>query len=270
MSVSGRAKAGKLFREQGQSMSGAEKTDVRLDVRLVALGLCESRAKAQAAIEAGGVLVDGVVVDKPSRIVGPGAVIRVAPAHPWVSRAGVKLAAALDHFCIDPAGRVCLDLGASTGGFSEVLLARGAEHVTAVDVGRDQLHPRLRGHPRLTAFEGLDARLLRAAQLPQPPDLIVCDVSFIALAKLLPGPLALSARDADLVALIKPQFEAGREAPRDKAGLIAPELARRIAHEAAGALDGLAGFKLAGLIDSPILGGEGAVEVLAHFHRAAP
>lgn len=248
-------------------MSGAEKSGVRLDVMLVALGLCETRAKARAAIEAGGVIVDGAVADKPAKLVSPEAVIEVTPAHPWASRGGVKLAAALDQFSVDPAGRVCLDIGASTGGFSDVLLSRGADHVTAVDVGRGQIHPRLRDHPRLTVFEDLDARNLRAAQLPQPPDLVVADASFISLGMLLPHPLSLAAKEADLIVLIKPQFEAGREEPRNKAGLIAPDRAKEIAHTAAAALDGLAGFALQAMLDSPIRGGEGAVEALAHFRR---
>lgn len=234
---------------------------VRLDAALVARGVFASRARAQAAIAGGLVTVDGAVADKAGQLVGPDAVLAAQEPWPWVSRAGVKLAAALDAFGVDPAGRICLDIGASTGGFTDVLLARGAAHVTAVDVGRGQLDPRLGADPRVTALEGLDARALAAGDLKGPPDLIVCDASFISLVKLLPAPLALAAPQATLIALVKPQFEAGR-ARIGKGGRVADDVAGDVAQETAAALDGLAGFAVRGLIDSPIRGGEGAREFL--------
>lgn len=230
-------------------------------------GLAESRAKAQAAIEAGGVRVNGVVIEKPSASIAENAALDVTPAHPWVSRGGVKLAFALDHFGVDPAGSVCLDVGSSTGGFTHVLLHRGAEHVTAVDVGRDQMHARLRDDPRVTILENTDARTLTSARLPQPPDLVVCDASFIALSQILPVPLGLAAHAADALVLIKPQFEAGKETQRDKRGHLPDAVAHDVAGNVADALNGLADFRLAGFVASPIRGGEGALEWLAHLRR---
>ena len=183
---------------------------VRIDRLLVERGLFESRAKAQAAIEAGLVEADDIPVTKASQEIALDAVLRAEVAHPWVSRAGVKLAAALDHFALDPHGRVCLDVGASTGGFSEVLLTRGAQRVYAIDVGRGQLHPHLRGRSELLSLEGTDIRELDPARLAEPPDFVVIDVSFISLKLVVPAALDLAARRADLLALVKPQFETGR------------------------------------------------------------
>src|SRR5215475_4876072 len=177
----------------------------RIDRLLVERGLFASRAKAQAAIAAGRVTADGIVVSRPSDEIAADAELCAEPAHPFVSRGGVKLAAALDHFGFDPAGRVCLDVGASTGGFTEVLLARGARRVYAVDVGHGQLHARLRGRPEVLVFEHTDIRTLPPERLPAPPDLVVIDVSFISLKLALPPALALVRRRAQLVALIKPQ-----------------------------------------------------------------
>src|SRR5215213_539645 len=185
------------------------KTRMRADRLLVDRGLFESRAKAQAAIEAGGVTADGALVSKPSAEIAIGAALSAAPAHPWVSRGGVKLSAALDHLGFDPAGRVCLDVGASTGGFTEVLLARSARRVYAIDVGRDQLHPRLRERPEIVSLEASDIRNIQAGQLAEQPDFITIDVSFISLKHVLPAALALAALPVHLVALIKPQFETG-------------------------------------------------------------
>lgn len=235
----------------------------RADLLLVARGLAESRARAQAAIAAGGVTADGAPVSRASQLLDAKAALTVAPPHPWVSRGGVKLAFALDRFAVDPAGRHCLDIGASTGGFTEVLLARGAAHVVAVDVGRDQLHASLRGDPRVTAREGTDARALTAVDVAPAPSLIVCDASFIGLEKILPAPLALAAPRATLVALVKPQYESG---PR-KGALLSPAAAFQIAEGVAHRLDGVAGFAVKGLADSPILGGEGAPEFLLHAER---
>jgi 23S rRNA (cytidine1920-2'-O)/16S rRNA (cytidine1409-2'-O)-methyltransferase len=235
---------------------------VRADVLLVARGLVESRAKARAAIEAGGVRADGAVVARPSDLIAAEARIVVASPYPWVARSGVKLAGALDAFGIDPAGRVCLDVGASTGGFTQVLLARGAARVYAVDVGRGQIHASLRGDPRVVVLERTDARALTRELLPQAPSLVVCDVSFIGAAKALAVPLSLAAASADLVVLIKPQFEAG-----PGAGVLDDDGARSVAQAALAALDGLAGFCVIASIDSPLRGREGNLELLAHARR---
>ncbi len=239
---------------------------VRLDQLLVARGLAETRAKARAAIEAGGVIVAGATAVKAGVLVEEGAALEVRPAHPWVSRGGVKLAHALDVFGVDPGRRLCLDLGASTGGFTEVLLTRGAARVVAVDVGHGQLHDKLKADPRVTNLEGLDARALTRAHLPAAPDLIVADVSFIGLAKALPAALSLAAPRADVIALIKPQFEAG-PGQGDKAGVVPERIAREAAAETMAALDGLEGFALLAYCDSPIRGGAGNLEFLAHARR---
>ena len=182
----------------------------RADTLLVERGLFESRAKAQAAIAAGLVTADDVPVRKASDAVAVDAALAAAPAFPWVSRGGVKLADALERFGVAVAGRVCLDVGASTGGFSEVLVDRGARLVCAVDVGTGQLHARLRGEPRIVSLEQTDIRALDRARLAAPPDFITIDVSFISLKLVLPAAFALAARPAHVLALVKPQFEAPR------------------------------------------------------------
>jgi len=236
---------------------------VRADLLLVSRGLAESRAKAAAAILAGGVRADGAPVDKPSALIEETAALEVTPPFPWVSRGGVKLAAALAAFAVDPAGRICLDVGASTGGFTHVLLAVGAARVYAVDVGHGQLHPTLGADPRVVALERTDARTLSRAHLPEAPSLIVCDASFIGAAKVLAAPLALAAARADLIVLIKPQFEAG-----PGRGVLREDIARAAAAAAVAGLDGLAGFRRVAIIDSPIRGGDGNLELLLHARRA--
>lgn len=238
----------------------------RADILLVERGLAASRTQAQAAIAAGGVQADGAPVLKPSDLIAETAHLAFAPAHPWASRGGIKLAAALDAFGLDPAGRVCLDIGASTGGFTDVLLSRGAAQVYAVDVGQGQLLARLKDDPRVVSREQTDARALTRADIPEPPSLIVCDASFIGLEKILPAPLALAAREADLVALVKPQFEAGPGAP-GKNGVLEEAVARNAAGAAIAALDGLAGFSVIAFCDSPITGGDGNLEMLVHARR---
>ena len=183
---------------------------MRADRLLVERGLFESRAKAQAAIAAGLVTADDAPVAKASDEIAADARLAAKQAYPFVSRGGVKLAAALDHFGFDPAGRIGLDVGASTGGFTDVLLERGAKRVYAVDVGHGQLHARLRARSDVALFENTDIRGLAASLLPEPPGLVVADVSFISLKLVLPAALALAHPPAQLVALIKPQFEAGR------------------------------------------------------------
>ncbi|MCL4716528.1 MAG: TlyA family RNA methyltransferase [Hyphomonadaceae bacterium] len=237
---------------------------VRADVLLVSRGLAESRAKARAAIEAGGVTADGAIVEKPSDLLREDAALEATAPHPWVSRGGVKLAAALDAFGVDPRGRVCLDVGASTGGFTDVLLARGAAKVYAVDVGGGQLHARLRADARVASLEHTDARALTRDHIPEAPSLIVCDVSFIGAAKALAAPLSLAAARADLIALIKPQFEAGPH----KRAVLDEATARAAGEQAIAALDGLAGFARLAAIDSPIRGGDGNLELLLHARRS--
>ncbi|MFP4517893.1 MAG: TlyA family RNA methyltransferase [Oceanicaulis sp.] len=235
---------------------------MRADRYLVEHGFFETRARAQAAIAAGGVRADGRRVEKASAKIAPGAVIEAEPAHPWVSRAALKLAAGLDAFAIDPTDRVCLDVGASTGGFTEVLLARGAAFVAAVDVGRDQLHASLRGDPRVLNLEATDARKLTLERIGgRAPSLVVCDASFIALEKVLPTPLALAAPKASLVALFKPQFEVGR-AHVGKGGLVTDLAAVAAAQDKARAFLHGAGFDLIGEIESPVTGGDGNREYL--------
>ena len=235
----------------------------RADLVLVARGLVESRAKARAAIEAGGVTADGARVGRASDMISENAALEVTPPHPWVSRGGVKLAAALDAFGVDPAGRTCLDVGASTGGFTDVLLSRGAALIYAVDVGSGQLHAKLRGDARVVSLEQTDARTLTRARITHAPSLIVCDVSFIGAIKALATPLTLAAEHADLVALIKPQFEAGP----GKGGVLDEATAREAGAQAIAALDGVEGFRLVASIDSPIRGGDGNLELLLHMRR---
>ena len=186
-------------------------------------------------------------------------------AHPWVSRGGVKLAAGLDFFGIDPAGRVCLDVGASTGGFTEVLLARGAASVVAVDVGRDQLHPQIASDSRVTNWSGTDARTLTPSHFPEPPSLIVCDASFISLRLVLPPVLALVAPAAQLVSLIKPQFELGPGATRK--GIVRDAERREIACIAVRNLLEECGWTVLGVEKSPISGGDGNIEFLIGAQR---
>ena len=236
----------------------------RADLLLVERGLFESRAKAQAAIAAGLVSADGRPVKKASDEIRPDAALEASPEHPWVSRGGVKLAHALDRFGIAAGGRVGLDVGSSTGGFTEVLLARGAAGVTAVDTGRDQLHRSLRADPRVSLFEATDIRALEA--LDPAPDLVVTDVSFISLALVLPAMTALAAPTADLVALIKPQFEVGRAAI-GKNGVVRDTAAQVAAVERIKAATEALGWQIVAVIDSPIAGGEGNREFLMHARR---
>jgi 23S rRNA (cytidine1920-2'-O)/16S rRNA (cytidine1409-2'-O)-methyltransferase len=228
---------------------------LRADRLLVERGLFESRAKAQAAIAAGLVTANAAPVRRPSDEIAVDAALCAEPAFAWVSRGGVKLAAALDRFGVDVAGRVCLDVGASTGGFCEVLLARDARRVYAVDVGTGQLHPRLRGRADIVSMERTDIRALAPAALPEPPDVVTIDVSFISLKHVLPAAIALAARPADIVALIKPQFEVTR-ADAKKGIVRDPQVHRRVCEEIAGFAAGL-GLERVALCDSPIEGGDG-------------
>lgn len=232
----------------------------RIDRLLVERGLFESRARAQAAIAAGLVSADGLPVRRPSDEIAADAVLQARPEHPWVSRGGLKLVAALDAFAIDPAGHVCLDVGASTGGFTDVLLARGAQRVYAVDVGRAQLHPRMRERPEVIVLEETDIRALSAARMPEPPELIVIDVSFISLKLALPPALALAAPAARLVALIKPQFEAERR--HNKKGIVRDPTVHAAVCSDLSEFVRTHGWRILGVVPSPVTGGDGNREFL--------
>jgi 23S rRNA (cytidine1920-2'-O)/16S rRNA (cytidine1409-2'-O)-methyltransferase len=248
----------------------------RADIALVERGLFESRAKARAAIEAGLVVADGVRVAKPSESLSPEAVVAAQAPHPWVSRGGVKLAHALERFGFDPSGRLCLDIGASTGGFTQVLLERGAARVIALDVGHGQLHAMLANEPRVVSLEKTDARMLtrdvienaagQAGIDASAPVMIACDVSFIGLDKVLPPVLALATPRSELVALIKPQFEAG--AGRRKGGVVKDAAMHERVCEDITLLVRSLGWDVLDIEPSPILGGEGNREFLLGARRA--
>jgi 23S rRNA (cytidine1920-2'-O)/16S rRNA (cytidine1409-2'-O)-methyltransferase len=240
-------------------------TRKRADVVLVERGFFASRARAQEAIAAGLVTVNGAIIRKASDSVPEEAVITAEQPHPYVSRGGVKLAAALDVFQIDPKDKICLDIGASTGGFTEVLLKRGASHVYAVDVGHSQLHPNVVGNARVTNLEGTDARSLNADIIPQATDLLVSDVSFISLKLVLPTAIALLKPHAELAVLVKPQFEAGRD--HVKKGIVRDGAVHRAVCEDMTAFIASLGFEIMGLIPSPIEGGDGNREFLLGARR---
>lgn len=204
---------------------------------------------------------DGRPVAKASELIAEDAALEAAPAHPWVGRGALKLVHALDRWPVTVAGRIVLDVGASTGGFTEVCLSRGAVRVYAVDVGREQLHPKLTADPRVVSLEATDARALTPALIPDSPGLVVTDVSFISLAKALPAALALAAPGADLIALVKPQFEAG-PGKVGKGGMVSDPAARAEALAGVEAFLAGAGWTVQASVDSPILGGDGAREFL--------
>lgn len=235
-------------------------TRQRADRLLVERGLFPSRTKAQAAIAAGLVTANAAPVRKASEEIAVDAALSATPAHPYVSRGGVKLAAALDHFKFDPQGRICLDVGASTGGFTQVLLERGAKRVYAVDVGHGQLHESLRGRPEIVSSEQTDIRTLSAAQLNEPPDFVTVDVSFISLKLALPPALALAKPPAQLIALIKPQFEAGRA--QAKKGIVRDPAVHAAVCDDISAFVASLGWRVLGIIPSPIAGGDGNAEFL--------
>lgn len=238
----------------------------RADQLLVERGFFESRARAQAAIAAGLVTAGGTPVRKASEGVPVDAEIVAQAPHPYVSRGGLKLAAALDAFGFDPAGRICLDIGASTGGFSDLFLQKGAKHVVAVDVGRDQLHASLRDDDRISNFEARDIRGIEPGELPGDPDLAAIDVSFISLKLVLPAAARLLAQRCEIAALIKPQFEAGRAAL--KKGILRDEAVQaQVCSEIRGVVEAL-GFVVVGLIPSPIEGGDGNREFLIGARRS--
>lgn len=240
----------------------------RADQLLVEQGLVDSRTKAQALILAGLVSCAGRRVGKPGELISVGTVLTVkGPAHPWVSRGGLKLAHALDRFGICVEGKVALDIGASTGGFTDVLLSRGAKRVHAVDVGHGQLAWKLRQDSRVVVHERLNARRLTREHIGERVDIITCDASFIGLATVLPAPLALAADQAELVALIKPQFEAGPDRV-GKGGVVRdPAIQREVCERAAARVATQPGWIVVGIIESPILGPEGNREFLLYAGR---
>lgn len=235
---------------------------LRLDKALLSRGLVETRSRARDLIVRGAVQVSGLVETKPGMLVRDDAPIVLLEDAEYVSRGALKLVAALDAFGFDPDGRRALDVGASTGGFTDVLLRRGAAHVTAVDVGHGQLHARLAGDPRVTSLEGRDARTLGEDDTGGPVAAIVADVSFISLKKALPSALELAAPGAWLVALVKPQFEAGRAAV-GKGGVVRDEAVRAAQADKISAwVDSLPGWRVAGVVPSPVAGGSGNLEYL--------
>jgi 23S rRNA (cytidine1920-2'-O)/16S rRNA (cytidine1409-2'-O)-methyltransferase len=234
---------------------------MRLDLFLVQRGMAPTRSKAQDLIKRRVVLVHGKTASKAGLEVREGDPVIVEEIRQYVARSAHKLIAALDHFGLSPAGLTCLDVGASTGGFTEALLERGAARVYAVDVGRDQLHPSLRGDARVVSLEAVDARALTPARFNAPVEAVTCDVSFISLAKVLPAVLSLAAKGAWLVALAKPQFEAGR-ALVGKGGVVKDEAARRGAAAGVAACIEAAGWTVLGSLPSPLKGQDGNEETL--------
>ncbi len=260
-------------------MPDAAASGARLDAELVRRGLVRSRATAVEAVEQGLVTVDGVPASKPALRVGPDAELAVAGADHYVSRGAHKLIGALDAFGVDPAGRVCLDAGASTGGFTQVLLERGAAHVYAVDVGHGQLAAQLREDPRVVNLEGQNLRhLTRASAAFSPyreelartgwPTLVVGDLSFISLTQLIEPLAALADPDADLLLLVKPQFEVGRGGVKE--GIVRDRARRQETASTVLWAAWDAGLGALGVVDSPIAGGSGNREYLVHLRRGAP
>ena len=237
----------------------------RADLLLVERGLFESRARAQAAIEAGNVIANGKIIAKPSETIPEDASIQAEPAHRWVSRGGVKLSAALDQYPIDIENHVCVDVGSSTGGFTEVLLANGASLVYAVDVGRGQLHLSLHDQAKIVSMEETDIRSLAGKRLEIRPDVVVIDVSFISLKQILPAVLPLAASPMHLLALIKPQFEAGRE-PAKKGIVRDADIHRAVCDDIAAFAQSL-GCTDIKVFPSSITGGDGNAEFFIGARR---
>ncbi|MDB5632524.1 MAG: TlyA family methyltransferase [Tardiphaga sp.] len=237
----------------------------RADLLLVERGLFESRARAQAAIEAGLVTADDKLVAKASESIPEDAVLQAQPAHPFVSRGGVKLSGALERYPIEIEDHICLDVGASTGGFTEVLLANGASMVFAIDVGRSQLHPSLRGHPKIVSMEETDIRAYENKRLPARPDVVVIDVSFISLKAVLPVALSLAAAPMHLLALIKPQFEAPRK--HSKRGIIKDAAVHQAVCDDIAAFAATQGCTDIEIFPSSIAGGDGNLEFFLGARR---
>ncbi|MEP2234376.1 MAG: TlyA family RNA methyltransferase [Alteripontixanthobacter sp.] len=244
-------------------------TKLRIDQLLVERGLAESRARAQALVMAGLVFSGEAKLAKPGQQIAADAPLDVRGRdHPWVGRGGIKLAHALAAFGLDPAGAIAMDIGSSTGGFTDVLLQNGAAHVFAVDSGTNQLAWKLRQDDRVSVLEQTSARILTAEQIDRPCDWVVCDASFISLAKVLEVPLALAAPDCRLVALIKPQFEVGRDEVGKKGVVSDPVLHTRVCDEVRAWLES-EGWQIQGIVQSPITGPQGNIEFLISAWRAA-
>lgn len=239
---------------------------MRADKRLVELGHYESRARAQAAIKAGLVSINGRALQKPSDKIPEDADVQAGKEHPYVSRGGLKLAHALAHFGVDPRGKVCLDIGSSTGGFTQVLLLAGAEHIYAVDVGHGQLHESLRGHAQITSMERQDARTLNSDMLSQTPTLLVCDASFISLTKVLGTAMALLSAGDEMITLVKPQFEVGKQGIGKGGLVLSPQLAQD-SLEMVKNWTTEQGWTVLGTTNSPIKGGSGNREYLLHARK---
>jgi 23S rRNA (cytidine1920-2'-O)/16S rRNA (cytidine1409-2'-O)-methyltransferase len=240
---------------------------IRLDQALEQRGLLPSRARARDAVLRGTVTVNGIVASKPNQPVGPDDVLALDdPAAGYVSRAALKLQAGLAVGGIDPGGKTCLDLGASTGGFTQVLLEHGARKVYAVDVGHGQLHPSIAADARVVAMEGTNGRDLTAEVIGEAIDLLVCDISFVSVTKVLEAPLSLCRQGAEAVILIKPQFEVGREAV-GKGGIVSDEGAIASAIEAVLRFMAALGWATVARVPSPISGGDGNRETVAVFRR---
>lgn len=234
---------------------------MRADLFLVEHGYAKSRNEAQAAIRAGLVRANGSAIEKPSQSLDASVSIEYSKPHPYVSRGALKLAAALEKFSLSPEGRICLDIGASTGGFTEVLLAGGASKVYAIDVGHGQLHGKLARDPRVVRRDGVNARDLTTKEVPEAPDAITADVSFIGLKLVLPRALEIAAPGAWLVALVKPQFEVGRFAI-GKGGVVRDAAAQKAALEDISAFIAASGWTIVGHMESPVIGGDGNREFL--------
>ncbi len=251
-----------MFLSGDRATSSDPTPRTRLDQLLVDRGLYPTRSRARDAILRGAVTVAGRAETKPGALVDPLAALQADdPAARYVSRGALKLIAGLDAFRLSPAGRACLDVGASTGGFTQVLIERGARSVAAIDVGHGQLHPRIAGDPRVRAIEGLNARDLTIADLEEAPDFVVADVSFIPLRLALPPALRLAAPGASGIFLVKPQFEVGRDQV-GKGGVVRDEAAAEAAVEGVEQFLGAAGWTVRGSMPSPIEGGDGNREFL--------
>lgn len=238
---------------------------LRADAALVRLGLASSREKAQALIADGLVTVNGAIIAKSSQKVSPSDALNVTGTlHPYVGRGALKLEKALSAFCADPDGAVCMDIGASTGGFTDVLLRNGARRVYAIDVGSGQLDPFIASDPRVTSMERTNARALSADMFPEPPTLAVMDVSFISIRLILPAAFAVLGEGGRMISLIKPQFEAGREAIGKRGIVTKAETHVRVLREIVDFAPSL-GWRVQGLDYSPVTGGDGNIEFLADF-----